>query len=384
MLKEYPKFKRNEIWKFYEELPNSEKEFLEEYSTYRKARGISAENDLTDVKRYILQLRYIFQKDLRNIDLNEVREITAIINTSWLKTEVKNGLKIDFKNFLKFAFPDWSMRFAGLEDIRQNANPRNEERINAQTIFSHEDIEKMVRHETQMFWKAFVLTQYEAGLRTIETRSLKWDDIKFNVDGDISEVNIYSTKTKKARTVFVKEATFYLRKLKEEQHNHGIISIYVFHSKEHNVPVSKNAVSMWFRELSKKALGRQGWTYLLRHSRATELYRLADENKISKETAIKFMGHSKDMSYTYTHLDKSEIKNMLKNQVYKIEDLPEEKKHELEKEIDDLKMANRKLWEQLERIAAMARASYEAVTKGRNTEIALKNIKGFSEKEGGI
>ena len=95
------------------------------------------------------------------------------------------------------------------------------------------------------------------------------------------------------------------------------------------------------------------------------------------------MGHSKDMSYTYTHLDKSEIKNMLKNQVYKIEDLPEEKKHELEKEIDDLKMANRKLWEQLERIAAMARASYEAVTKGRNTEIALKNIKGFSEKEGG-
>ena len=47
-------------------------------------------------------------------------------------------------------------------------------------------------------------------------------------------------------------------------------------------------------------------------------------------------------------------------------------------------MANRKLWEQLERIAAMARASYEAVTKGRNTEIALKNIKGFSEKEGGI
>jgi len=337
MLKEYPKFKRNEIWKFYDELPNSEKKFFEEYSTYRKARGISAENDVNDVKRYILQLRYILQKDLRNIDLNEVREITAIINTSWLKTEVKNGLKIDFKNFLKFAFPDWSMRFAGLEDIRQNPNSRNEERINAQTIFSQEDIEKMVRHETQMSWKAFILTQYEAGLRTIETRTLKWDDIKFNVDGDISEVNIYSTKTKKARTVFIKEATFYLQKLKEEQHNQGVKSIYVFPSKEPNVPVSKNAVSMWFRELSQKALGRQGWNYLLRHSRATELYRLADENKISKETAIKFMGHSKDMSYTYTHLDKLEIKNMLKNQVYKVEDLPEVKKHELEKTIEELR-----------------------------------------------
>jgi hypothetical protein len=230
------------------------------------------------------------------------------------------------------------MRFAGLEDIRQNPNSRNEERINAQTIYSQEDIEKLVRHETHTFWKAFLLTQYEAGLRTIEARTMKWDDIKFNVDGDISEVNIYSTKTKKARTIFVKEATVYLQKLKEEQYNQGIKSIYVFPSaKEHNVPVSKNVVSMWFRELSKKALGKQGWSYLLRHSRATELYRLADENKISKETAIKFMGHSKDMSYTYTHLDKTEIKNMLKNQVYKIEDLPEAKKHELEKTIEELK-----------------------------------------------
>ena len=54
----------------------------------------------------------------------------------------------------------------------------------------------------------------------------------------------------------------------------------------------------------------------------------------------------------------------------------------MEKEIDDLKMANKKLWEQLERIAVMARASYEAVTKGR--KIDLKNIKNSSEKEGGV
>ncbi len=336
MLKEYPKFKRGEIWKFYNKLSSSEKKLIEEYITYRKARGVSAARDLLDIKRYILQLRYILQKDLRKINLNEVRQITAIINTSWLKNEVKNGLKIDFKNFLKYAFPDWSIRFAELEDIKQNSR-QNEERINAQTIYTKEDIEKLMKHENNLFYKTFLIVQYEAGLRTGECRTLKWDSIKLNVDNDISEIGIYATKTSKARTIFVKEATFYLKKLKEEQENKGLKNVLVFPSNKKNEPIDKTTLSKWFRRLTKKALGRQGWSYLLRHSRATELYRLADENKISKEIAIKFMGHSSDMSKTYTHLDKQEIKNMLKNQVYKLEELPEEKKHELEEEIEGLK-----------------------------------------------
>lgn len=373
MLKEYPKFKRGEIWGFHDKLSSSEKKLLEDYITYRKARGVSAERDLLDIKRYILQLRYILQKDLRKINLNEVRQITAIINTSWLKNEVKNGLKIDFKNFLKYAFLDWSMRFADLQDIKQSSKSRNEERINAQTIFTKQDIEKLMKHETKIFWKAFLITQYEAGLRTIECRTLKWDSIKFNIDGDISEIGIYATKTSKARTIFVKEATFYLQKLKEEQENTGMKSIYVFPSKsKKNMPIDKNSVSSWFRNLTKKALGREGWNYLLRHSRATELYRLADENKISKETAIRFMGHSSDMSKTYTHLDKQEIKNMLKNQVYKLEELPEEKKHELEKEISELKKELKRIWEHLGKTAVIARKAQEAATNSRNAEKEIK------------
>lgn len=337
MLKSYPKFERGKIWEFYEKLPSSEKKFLDQYITYRKARGISREQDLQDIKRYIVQLRFILQKDFRKITLDNVRELTAMINTSWLKNEVKNGLKIDFKNFLKYSFKDWSERFSDLEDIKQNSR-MNEEKINSQTIFSKEDIEKLVKHSATIFWKAFLLIQYEAGLRTGETRLLKNSSIKFNVDGDISEVSIYATKTKKARTLFIKEATFYLKKLKEEQINQGIKSVYVFPSPNNpNEPISKNSVNEWFRILVKKTLGRQGWSYLLRHSRANELYSLARNNKIARDTAQEFMGHSKDMSYVYEHLDKNKIKEMLKNQVYKLEDLPPEKKAELEKAIDRLK-----------------------------------------------
>ena len=197
-----------------------------------------------------------------------------------------------------------------------------------------EDIEKLVRHETRMFFKAWILTQFEAGLRTGEVGLIKWDDIKFNVDEDISELSIYATKTKKARTVFVKEATFYLKKLKEGQENTKTKGVYVFHSKNDiNKPVNSYTLSLWFRGLTQKALGRKGWLYLLRHSKASELYGLSRENKISRDTAQSFMGHNRDMSYVYDHTNSEAIKKMLKDQIFHIEDLPPEKKDEYEKKI---------------------------------------------------
>ena len=220
-----------------------------------------------------------------------------------------------------------------------------------------------------MLWKALFMTQYEGGLRTQEVRFLKWQDISFNVDGDISEIGIYASKTKKSRTIFVKEATFYLKKLQTEQENLKQKGLYVFHAKRDiNKPITKSAVAMWFRMITKKAIGRQGWNYLLRHSRATELYRLAKQGKIAKDTATEFMGHSDDMSKVYSHFDKKEIKDMLKNQVYKLEELPEEKKHELEKEISELRKENKRIWEQLGKTAVMARKAQEAAENSRNAE----------------
>ncbi len=373
MLKEYPKFKRNEIEKFYNSLSGKEKTLIKDYLEYRRARGITSEETINDVRRYMLHIRYILQKKFRLIDLKDLRTLLAIINSSRLAGYSNNTIKTNLKNFLKYLFSDWSSRFANLEDIRLIPNARNEEKLNSQTLLQKEDIEKIMKHETKNFWKAFFMTQYEGGLRTKEVRFLKWGDIKLNVDGDISEINIYATKTKKARPVFVKAATFYLDKLQEEQENLKEKGIYVFHSKKDiNLPIDKHSVSMWFRNLTQKALGRKAWCYLLRHSRATELYRLAKQGKISKDTATAFMGHSEDMSEVYSHFDKKEIKEMLKSQVYKLEELPEEKKHELEKEISELKKEDNRIWEKLGKIAVMARKSYDAVTKSRNVERTIK------------
>ncbi len=338
MLKLYPTFRKGEIEEFYNKLSKTEKDIISDYLVYRKARGCGSEEKLKDIRRYLLHLRFLLQKEYKEMNLKDLRNALAIINTSRLCDYVKNTIKTDLKNFLKYLFSDWSLRFANLEDIKLISKPKRKREINHQTIFQKDDIERMMRHETKVFWKAFLITQYECALRTIETRVLKWDDIKFNVDGDISEINIFSTKTKENRTVFVKEATFYLQKLQEEQENLKKKGIYVFHAiNDTNQPIGKDNVSKWLRTLTQKALGREGWNYLLRHSRGTELYRLAKQGKIAKDTAIEFMGHGEDMSKTYTNLDANEIKEMLKSQIYKLEDLPEEKKHELEKEINEIK-----------------------------------------------
>ena len=336
MLKEYPRFAKGEIIEKFDKLPKMERESLEEYLKYRQARGVTTKETLGDIKRYILHIRFIVQKPLEKLDLKELRGFLALLNsTQAMGDYAKNDIKIDLKNFLKWKFKDWNTRFAEFEDIRLVSKPMNEKKLNASAILNKEDIESIMKHETKMLWKSFFMTQYEAGLRTKETRFLKWDDIKFNVDDQISEINIYATKTDKARTIFVKEATYYLRKLKEEQENLGIKGIYVFHTKRDlNKPIDKGTVSIWARALAKKS-GKYFWSYLLRHSRATELYTLADENKIAENTASQFMGHSKSMKETYLHLDKNKVKNMLKDQVYKLEELPPEQKKEFERRLEE-------------------------------------------------
>jgi integrase len=344
MLKRYPKLEAGEIKKYSESLDKKEQDLIEEYIIYRKARGLNEAESHRYIRRVLGQMRYALEKPFKKMDLKDMREILALIVGSEMTSNYKNNLKATLKNFIKFVFPDWSIKFSNLEDIKFTTGSLNEEKINHKTLLTKEDIEKCIKAEHTNYWRAFLLTQYEAGLRTKEIRFLKWSDIKLNIEDNLTEINIYATKTHKARTIYVKEATHYLKLLKQEQENTDNKGIFVFHKKSNkNEPVAKDIANNWFKKHTKKVLGKDCWNYLLRHSRATELYGLAEQNKISKDTALRFMGHSEDMSETYKHPNPSDIKKMLREQVYNIDDLPIEKKHELEKRIEILEKVLQKL-----------------------------------------
>lgn len=307
-MKEYPTFKRGEVKKYFEKLPKSQKAIIEDYVKYVSITS-SSQRRLENVKRSLTQFRMLTNKPLDKITLKDLRDFLALVNSSNKTQATRNEIKHTIKRFLKQSYKDWSERFNNLEDIKLNMGI-NEEKINSETILKREDINKIMEAEKNLYWKTFFITLYESGLRPIELRTLTWKKIKFDVEDDLTEINIFATKTTKARSVYVKEATYYLKRLKEESD-----SDLVFPSKRDKTkPIGKELPAVWLKRISEKVLGRPVYPYILRHSRATELYTNAN---IPDKTAQKFLGHSKSMSDVYTHLSNKDVKEAVSKTIYK-------------------------------------------------------------------
>jgi len=336
MLKSIPSFKRGEYQQTYKKLSKENQKVIDEYGVYCCAKKKVSDEKILDMKRNVLKFKLVVGKDFIKTDLEDLRNYLSILNLSPLGDYTKNDMKVHIKKLLRWLFKDWSKRFDEFNDISQNTNPIRMRKFKDK-ILTKEEIEKLVRTETKMFWKAFLITQWEGAFRTKEIRFLKWSDLK--EDGDYYSVELYATKTKKERPVVLNESKFYLDKLREEQENKNEKGVYIFHqTNDINKPVDKSTTSMWIKRLSKKALGRVIWSYCLRHTRATEYRRMVKEGQMSKDNALETLGHSEKMfEKTYSHLDIAEIKEMLKNQIYNFEDIPPERKHKLEEEIKLLK-----------------------------------------------
>jgi integrase len=310
----YPDYRKKEITKevLYSKLPAKDKLTFDNF-----IKTLSCgENKIKDMKSSLLQFRDIIEKPFDKLDLQDIQEYNALIGKSGRKASATNGIKAHVKKFLRFCFKDWYERFDNFRSLRASSKTFNEEKINEKTLLKKEEIETIMKREQNLVKKSFFITLYESGLRPIELRLLKWDDVKFNVDGDISELNIYATKTSRARKVFIKEATFYLKQLFETARDNK----YIFTSREgDNKPVGKSIVHFWVNQMGKEHLHRNIYPYLLRHSRATELY-LNTNVKIAQ----KFLGHGKDMSDIYAHLSSKDVKDAIAKTIYNLELTPEE------------------------------------------------------------
>jgi hypothetical protein len=143
------------------------------------------------------------------------------------------------------------------------------------------------------------------------------------------------TKNAKPKIVFTdKQTTDFIKKLIEEQKNNKTSGKYLFHSPINpNVPIHKNSVNKWFKNLSIKATGRHIKPYFLRHKKATTLYKLAKNNKIAESTALRLMGHSRSLMERYDHTPTDEEIEILKSQAF-VTELSPEKKHEIEVKLD--------------------------------------------------
>lgn len=145
------------------------------------------------------------------------------------------------------------------------------------------------------------------------------------MSNELSKISVFMGKNKDYKTVYVKEATFYLKKLQQ-----GSKGEYVFPSQKNpKMPISDVTAYNYIRELGKH-INKKIFPYVVRHSRSQELYEMVDKGKLSENVAMKTLGHKKSMRDIYHDLKDSTIREAIENSVYKFEEMPEAQKSEFE------------------------------------------------------
>jgi len=318
----------------FKKLKKGDREILNEFKKYNliSAGEGRARKGMSNALRFVLMTG----KDISEIDLKDLRDFLRILKHSDFSDYSKNDIKGFVQRFLKWNFKDWSERFNNFEDLKFNSDAQRKKKIGPKDVISLEEIGNLVKDEPSLIWKTFILVQYEGALRTLEARRLKWEDIDME-DPEAYWLNVKSKKnkngTEKERIAFpLTQAIYFLDELKKSSK-----SPYVFPSlRTNNDYISSSAVTNWFGRLTTKVLGKGKVNYHLRHAGGERAHILVREGKLSKENAIMMMGHSEQMfDKTYSHADKEEMKKLIKKQVLNIEYLPPEKKHELEKRMEE-------------------------------------------------
>ncbi len=339
MKKQYSKYKAGELFVVKSNLSTKDKGILNKFMVF--CGGTAGEKKLKIIEGKMLQIIDVSQIPYDKWNLDKLREFLAILKKSDLSKATKNDIKKILKRFLKEYYEDWSKQFKGLQDIKGESDI-NEERVNANTIFTAEELEKIIRTAENLRFKALIMLMYESGGRPQEILSLRWKDINL----EKGEVKLHSTKNNTIRINPIKESVIHLERYKQEYPFPNVSpNDFIFpapkNRKEH---FSVSYLSNLFNTLIKKALGRNSFPYVLRHTRATEL-----QKKLPPKVYEKFMDHSIDTATRYSHLDKDDVREIMLEKVYHIEELTEKENKrikKLEKEFEKHKQeTNKKFFE---------------------------------------
>lgn len=334
-----------------------DKEMIEEFLVF--CGGSAGKTTLKKYRRLMIKICDTLEGDLDKIDLNKLRKFLELLNHSDLLKPTKNEIKKVLKRFLKENYEDWSVRFKQLKDIKTESEAKgNQEKINASTILSKQEIENLIRSTDSLKYRALLILFYESAGRPEEILKLQWRDLNL----ERGEVKLSSSKTKDLRINPIQESLIHLKRYKQEYPFSNVSpDDWVFPSpQDRTQKQSLPALGMYLKRLGKRVLGKDVFPYLIRHTRASELHKI-----LPPKVYEKFMGHSLDVATRYSHLDKDDVRDVMFRDVYSVKELDEEKKHELEKEVAKLREGMKNMWESMNAIARGEIDTLELQNQGR-------------------
>jgi integrase len=341
MKSQYPTYKRFELQKKYNKLSKKDKEIIDDF--LQACRVSAGDGKVDDIKRSVTQLLDVTGKSVGEVNLSVLRDFTILLKRSGKEPNTIHDILSHIKRFLKYHFTDWSQRFNNFSELKIPGIKLNEKKVNAKSLLSQEDINTILEKEKDLEKKLYFILLYEGGLRPKECRTLRWKDINLDFDKNgLTQIDLYMSKNQKSKTVFVKESTFFLKKMLPYQEGE-----YIFPSRENKgACITKNTATRWINELGVH-IDKHIYPYLLRHTRSRELYKKAFEGKMSETVVSNFLGHSKSMMPTYSKLDVETIKNSMLQEVYTYAEMPQKEKDILLKQIEAMAQEREKDHKQL-------------------------------------
>jgi len=326
MRKLFPRYTRGSLQKIEEKFKQKDKEMISKYLTFCAGTG-----GTTTVNKYhavLVKIVDVFGGDMEKIDLDRLRQFLQLLNNADLLPPTKNEIKKVLKRFLKEFYDDWSERFKQLKDIK-GEDEINQNKINGDTILRPTEIKELMMRCNSLMYKALIMTFYESAARPEELLKVQWKDINLE-DGS---VKLKSSKTGNIRINPLQNSILYLKQYKQQYPFPDVtVDDYVFvNYQKRGTHISRVAAGLYIKRLGKNVLKRDIFMYLIRHTRATELQKV-----LTAKIYEKFMDHSIETATRYSHLDKSDVRDAMFSKVYKIEDIPEERKHELELKVEKL------------------------------------------------
>jgi integrase/recombinase XerD len=326
MKKEYPNYRRSGVEFIENKLQPKEKKILKDFLTYCSIHA--GDKKVREYRICILQVRDIIEKPYDKITLEDLREFLSVLNKGYQRGWTKQGIKVCLKKFLKWYYPDWSLRFNQLEDIKLGS-PTTQDKINSSTLPTSEEIEILIRSAERLRDKAYLSLSFECACRPDEIVHLKWKDIA----EDFTRVTLFSGKKKESRTLPCNNSQLHLKRWYNEFCYPNVRKEdFVFPSPTSRIkPISVNASWYLIKKLSKKVgIEKNLYGYLMRHARLNQLYK-----QLPEQVHKKFAGHSKDsrMPRVYEHLNNEDMLQVILDKVYNVKELTTDQKNIYEKKL---------------------------------------------------
>lgn len=334
MKSNYPDYRNKGILnKVENKLSPSDKKVYNQYLDFVSAKGCG-ETKLIQYRNYFLQFIDILEKPLNKIKKSDVETFGSIVNKSNKATPTKNQIKMTIKRFLKWYYKDTEL----LDCLKSCKVLVNREKINKSTLLTPREIEAIFRTADNFRDQCILSLFEESAGRPEELRLLTFDRVSF----ENKTITLYSHKTKQSRTIPIENS---IDRLEIWKKNYSFPNVqpddYIFPSpKDRTKPISQSFVTHLIKNLAKKAgIKRIITPYTYRHTKLTNLYNQGVGDLIHK----KYAGHSPDSKMTsiYVAMDDEDMLDAVRK-LYK-QDLPPEKKGELEEKIERLWQENKKM-----------------------------------------